>query len=414
MIDGTRGADVQLGSRDPATTWQYAERYLGGGTRSYSPYSADLEISTEFHPQHGAPRFVVPTFRIGPRQGSWLTNGIASSVAAAYCDGETMLLPVHPETLAVPDLHRGRQLRQAESGPPIEVVPSANARTVFVERVGGQAVPPHFLKLHYPKRLSRFTRRLRRPIIALQLWVADELHRVGTPFLPEVAGGVLGADPTEAWGFLVRESRVRHEASLPYTLPLLALYGHDLHAPSDPTLLEQLVAHSGEDAGTWLARHLVEPMITLWCDVLRRTGCALELHGQNTLVLVSGDFRDTRVAVRDCAVYVDPAIRAARGLTGDLPPRNVISHDVRKPRAQVLSLVYDTFLGAHTLSYLARLARDRLGVEPEALHRHAQRAFAACIGSPDLLPATVYNYDSRLHPDGGWELVDTGASPQWR
>ena len=91
------------------------------------------------------------------------------------------------------------------AGPAITVVPSANVRTVFVTAIDGGRVEPHFLKLHYPRRLSRFTRRLRRPIIGLQLWVADELARIGAPVLPEVAGGVLGDDARQAWGYLVRE-----------------------------------------------------------------------------------------------------------------------------------------------------------------------------------------------------------------
>src|SRR5215475_705806 len=79
---------------------------------------------------------------------------------------------------------------QHEPGPTLTVVPSANVRTVFVVRHGSSPVVPHFVKLHYPRRLSRFTRRLRRPIISVQLWVAAELLRVGTPVLPEVGAGV--------------------------------------------------------------------------------------------------------------------------------------------------------------------------------------------------------------------------------
>jgi hypothetical protein len=408
--------------KDPIAGWQYAERYLGGGTRTYSRYAADLDIAPQFHPQHGAARFPVPTFYVDDARGSYLTGAIPSALHRLYRQGGSFLLPVHPETLTVPGIRE--QLAGCPAGPPIEVVPSANARTVFVEQVGGRPVEPHFLKLHYPKRLSRFTRRLRRPVIALQLWVADELGRIDAPFLPEVAGGVLGHDPVEAWGFLVREARARGGdgptgtgGPVPVTVPLFALYGHDLRAPGDPTLLEQLVAHSGEEPERWLTRRLLEPVVSGWLEVLLRTGCAIEPHGQNTLLCLTDDLRGTRVAYRDCAVYVDPAIRAARGLTRELPPRNVISRDVRKPREQVLSLVYDSFLGHHTLAFLARLAHDRFGVEPGALHRFARRVFAERAGTgtgPALLPPTVYYYDDRLHTDGDWQLVDTGAPPQWR
>lgn len=398
---------------DPYAGWQYAERYLGGGTRTYSPYAADLEIATEFHPQHGAPSFDLPTFWVGPDRGQYLAGAIPSALHRLYRSGESFLLPVHPETLTVPPVRD--QLDGCRPGPPIEVVPSANARTVFVVRLDGAPVEPHFLKLHYPKRLSRFTRRLRRQVIELQLWVARELWRIDAPFLPEVGGGVLGHDPVQAWGFLVRGARVREPGPLPVTVPLFALYGHDLRSPADPALLEQLVDHSGQDAESWVTGRLIQPMVALFLDTLLRTGCAVELHGQNTLLCLSDDLRATWLVGRDCAIYVDPAIRVARGLTGELPPRNVISHDVRKPREQVLSLVYDCFLGHHTLDFVARLASERLGVDPAALHRFARRTFAEHRGEGEaLLPPTVYYYDDRLPAGGHWRLVDTGAPPRWR
>jgi siderophore synthetase component len=196
-------------------------------------------------------------------------------------------------------------------------------------------------------------------------------------------------------------------------VPLFALYGRDVRAPGDPTLLEQLVERSGEDPEHWVARRLIEPLVSLWCDVLLRTGCAVELHGQNALLRFSLDPPDTRVAMRDCAIYVDPALRGELGLAG-LPPRNVISRDVDKPREQVFSMVYDAFLGSHTLSYLARLLGDRFGVDPAGLQRHARKVLAGWPGVAGLLPPTVYYYADRLPDDGRWELVDTGQPPLWR
>lgn len=397
---------------DPVTLWCQAERYLGGGTRTYSPFSADLEISDEFHPQRGASQFTLPTFWVPDHHGTWLRNPIPSRLPDDYRDGDRMLLPVHPEALRMPDLYAADALR--EPGPPLLVVPTANARTVLVRQRGERPVDPHFVKLHYPKRLSRFTRRLRRPVIELQLWVADELYGVAAPFLPEVAGGVVGHDPEHAWGFLLREATVRPGPGLRYTVPLFALYGYDVKAPDEPTLLEQLIRRSGEDAYGWVTRRLIEPLIAMWCVVLRQTGCALEPHGQNALIQFGPDGTEVRVAYRDCAVYVDPALRAERGLHRPLPPRNVISHDIDKPREQVLSLVYDSFLGSHALNYVARLVSERFGVDPDSLHRFARKVFATHAGPEPLLPPSVYYYDQRLHPDGQWQLVDTGASPQWR
>ncbi|TXK40557.1 IucA/IucC family C-terminal-domain containing protein [Nonomuraea sp. C10] len=401
--------------REPLRVWQYAERYLGAGTRAYSRFSADLEISEPYHPQLGLDRFAVPTFRVPPERGTFLRNALESTTVKLYRGGDGFLLPVHPETLAFPGLPDRDAL--TERGPDLTVVPSANARTVFVERIGDEPVEPHFVKLHYPRRLSRFTRRLRRPIISVQLWAAEELSAAGLPVLPEVAAGVLGADPAEAWGFLIREIRPHllpgpARGTPRFTVPLFALYGQDVRGPDDPPLMAQLAARSGEDPTGWLASRVVAPMVRLWLRAVSATGCVPEPHGQNTLFAFDPDGRRTAILYRDCGVYIDPATRAERGLTRDLPPVNVVSRDVEQPRERVFSLTYDSFMGHHALERLARVAADTLGVDPEHLRRAAREEFAA--GPRVGLPPTVHYYEDRLHADGRWNLVDTGEPPAWR
>jgi hypothetical protein len=393
----------------PAELWPYAERYLGHRTRSYSTFAADMEVDDAYHPQRGPASFEVPTFRIPHEAGAYLRNGIASDLHALYRTDESFLLPVHPQTLATLD---EAGLASYPAGPAITVVPSANVRTVFVTAIDGGRVEPHFLKLHYPRRLSRFTRRLRRPIIGLQLWVADELARIGAPVLPEVAGAVLGDDARQAWGYLVREWPAG--SATPYTVPFFALHGGDMLAPDDPTLLEQLIVRSGASPTAFVAERIVRPVVRLWVSAAVELGCALEMHGQNTVFQFSADATATRVLYRDCGVYVDLATRKARGLPDDLPPTNVIGRDVPWPSEQVFSLAYDSFTGHHALSYLARLARERFGVPEEALHRTAREEFAARVAPDSLLPPTVYYYDNRIHDDGAFVLVDTGVAPTWR
>src|SRR5690606_13871807 len=74
---------TDLPAASPATAltlWQQAERYLGGGTRGYSRYAADLDISPRFHPQLGAPHFELPTFLVDPDSGRYLTNRLPSTL----------------------------------------------------------------------------------------------------------------------------------------------------------------------------------------------------------------------------------------------------------------------------------------------------------------------------------------------
>ncbi|MEO3872248.1 ferric iron reductase [Nonomuraea sp. B12E4] len=197
-------------------------------------------------------------------------------------------------------------------------------------------------------------------------------------------------------------------------MPLFALYGRDVRWPDHPTLLEQLVIRSGEDPASWLVRRVVTPMVALWAHAAVRTGCALEMHGQNTLFGYDRDGRRSAVFYRDCAVNIDPAIRARRGLTRPLPEVNIISRDVRQPAPHVFSLVYDGFMAHHALERLAEVAAETLGVDPRLLRQAGRAAFTAHGGQSLDLPATVFYYDDVLRPDGRWSLKDTGEHPRWR
>ncbi|MFI9503529.1 hypothetical protein [Nocardia sp. NPDC052566] len=394
---------------DPLDRWHAAERYAGGGTRTYSKFADITDVEPEYHPQHGAASFTVPSFWVPEHLGTLRTNSVASALPRLYRDGDRMLLPVHPGALAHPDLVGREELLRCAPGPRLEVVPLANARTVFVTAIDGAAVPPHQLKLHYPRRISRFTRRLRAPMIELELWVADELAAAGVPFLAEVCGGVFGSG-SDAWGFVVREA----PAVETYTVPLFALYGRDIRAPEDPTLFEQLVEAGDHAPATLIADHIVAPMIRLWVRAAETTGCLLEPHGQNTLVSFSADARRIDVRYRDCGVYIDPAIRERLGHSRALPSMNVIGHDLPMAAAHLASLTYDSFMGHHALDYLAELAHKRFGVDQSVLHESARATFAAATAeSEPLLPGTVYYYAENSASEQ-WNLVDTGARPHWR
>jgi hypothetical protein len=400
-------------------TFVYAERHLGGGTRTYSPFAEYIDGTPAYHPRVGERTFSLPSFFIRGGHGTWLANGLRSAHVAHYHDGRDFLLPVHPDALSSEELLHRDLLEAAEPGPPIRVSPTGNVRTVFVHAIADRPVAPHFLKLHYPRRLSRFTRRLRQPIIELELWVAKELDRIRTPLLAEVGGGVIGpaAIEEDRWGFILREALPRHAplAEGSYLLPCFALYGTDHFAPSDPPLLAQLVEHSGEPAEDFITTRSLAPMIGMWIDALRSSGCILETHGQNTLFAYDPASRRSAVAYRDCALYISPAIREQNGLPLDYPPKNVIGLDVPHALPKVLSLIYDRFMGHHHLAYIARSAQEHLGVPVHRLQGAAQEMFRARIGAlGSLFPEQEFYYSEEILPNNRWELVDTGERPSWR
>ncbi|MFB6550757.1 hypothetical protein [Streptomyces sp. NPDC056405] len=143
------------------------------------------------------------------------------------------------------------------------------------------------------------------------------------------------------------------------------------------------------------------------------TVCALELHGQNTLVSFTRDGRSVEVLYRDCEIHTDPALRARKGLDGHLPPASVITRDVPFPAGAVFSLTYDSFMG-HALDQLAAVAHERLGVAPVGLHEAARHTFRATGMEEGLLPPTVHYYGDTTYTGDHFHLVDTGRPPRWR
>ncbi|MFH8485140.1 ferric iron reductase [Streptomyces longisporoflavus] len=398
---------------DPMRVWHYAERYLGEKTRIYSRFADDADVSAACHPQRGAESFTLPSFLVPAGRGELVTNNVASTLPSHYQVAEHLVLPVHPDTLSFEGLAGREELLRCEAGPPLEVVPLANTRTVSVLEVDGEPAVPHMLKLHYPRRLSRFTRQQHQEELALQLWVAEQLAVAGVPLLTDVCAGVFGSGG-QGWGFLVREPPALSADTGLFTVPLFALYGQDLHAPADRSLLEQLVAAAGEPAGDYITERIVRPMVRLWTQTLLATGCALELHGQNTLVSFTPDGRHLQILYRDCEIHTDPGLRARKGLPpGQLPPASVISRDVPFTAAAVFSLTYDSFMG-HALDRLAALAYDRLGLSPAVLHEAARHTFRNSGLQEDLLPPTVHYYGDAPYTGDHFQLVDTGHPPLWR
>ena len=93
----------------------------------------------------------------------------------------------------------------------------------------------------------------------------------------------------------------------------------------------------------------------------------------------------------------------------------MVGRDVAFPREHVFSLAYDSFLGHHTLDFLARSRPGVVrGAGGGAAGGGPGRSSTRYPAAADLLPRTVHYYDNELHADGGWQLVDTGAAPDWR
>ena len=198
---------ASIKQRDDALV--YLERYVDEGTKTYSAYSQRSETAPAYKPASGQESFQLVTVRVPSDRVSLIEAEPDSRLKEFYVRHGEVRLAIHPETWEASEIPFLEELRALPRDEPIEVSPTASTRTVFTRQTGG--LPAHFLKLHYPKYVSRFNRKLRRLNIHNSVAVTREMKAIRQPrfaYLPDVLGVIFG-EGSDAWGFLVREAAPR-------------------------------------------------------------------------------------------------------------------------------------------------------------------------------------------------------------
>src|SRR5262245_27968179 len=139
----------------------YMERYVDEGTRTYSPFAARSEASPEYQPRSVRPSFELITVFAPQSQVSIYQSDPQNKLPEVYVPSEPVLFLDPPETLASLGIDNLDELHVLRRGEPLQVAPTASTRTVLTTETPAN-VPHHFIKLHYPRSISRFNRRLRR------------------------------------------------------------------------------------------------------------------------------------------------------------------------------------------------------------------------------------------------------------
>src|SRR5438093_11241214 len=227
----------------------YMERYVDEETRTYSPFAAKSEVAPEYRPRSDRPSFELITVFAPESQVSMFQAGPQSSLLDFYVQSGEVRFAIHPETWASPGIDHLDELHAFRRGQPIEVAPTASTRTVLTTATAGN-VPHHFIKLHYPRRISRFNRRLRRKNIRNSVEATRDLDHVQFEkfaYLPDTLGFTY-SDGGNPWGFLIREETPRpFQEGARFLVPYFALYGGDLQHPQDRPLLAQLIERLGAE-----------------------------------------------------------------------------------------------------------------------------------------------------------------------
>lgn len=157
----------------------YMERYVNAGSRTYSSFSSFNGVAPRYQPMSDAPYFELP-FVIVPREkvGCYFDDP-APALRDFYIRGNSVLFPVHPEVFYSNDEDPLlRELPHYPRAASLRVAPTSSTRTVMV--LDGQGVPVHFLKLHCPRRISRFTREMSHETVYTETAISQDLQNIAS------------------------------------------------------------------------------------------------------------------------------------------------------------------------------------------------------------------------------------------
>jgi hypothetical protein len=392
----------------------YMERYVDEGTRTYSPFAAKSEAAPEYQPRSGRPSFELITVFAPQSRVSIFKADPHRKLLEFYVQSEQVRFLIHPETWTSSGIDNLDELHALRRGEPLEVAPTASTRTVLTTETPAN-IPRHFVKLHYPRRISRFNRRLRRKNIRNSVEATHDLAYVSFDkfaYLPDSLGFIYG-DGGAAWGFLVREQTPRPFQEARFLIPYFALYGGDLQYPEDRPLLVQMIERLGAEPQSFVIDEIMIPVLDCWAKVVRERGILLESHAQNLLLEIDSDFRPRRVVHRDFDVWVDAEARKRAGLE---VMGASIGTDTPYPREQHYSLVYDHFIGRELFDYVLGVLIRFYSAKESVVRGRLAEAFHRNFPDADVfLPGdTTYYFSNELLPGNEFRLVDTKRAPEWR
>lgn len=394
----------------------YMERYVEEGARTYSPLAGRTEAAPRYRPESAVPSFDLVTVNVPWDCVSVFQADPAPALLHHFVRPEGVLFAVHPETWVNDAVEGLGDIRAFPLDAPIRVAPTASTRTVLALRQP-KAIPGHFLKLHYPVRISRFNRELRQKNIHNSVAVSRDLANLRSDkfaYLPDALGVAFGADE-QSWGFLVRETRPRPFVAGGFLIPCFALYAGDLNHPAAPPLLVQMIARLAAEPVPFVVDRILGPIVECWARAARERGILLESHAQNTLLEVDRDFIPRRVVHRDFDVWVDLGVRRRASLEMPFFGRGIAA-DTDEALKQYYSLVYDQFIGHHFFDYVLGTLQLYYEVDDEFVRAQVREIFHRSFPDADhFFPArTMFKFRNESSPDRKVMLEDMQQAPVWR
>lgn len=198
----------------------YMERYVDEGAKTYSPLAGQTEAAPRYWAESDEASFELVTVNAPRDRVSVFQADPSPGLLARFVRPQGVLFAVHPETWANEAVEGIDEIRALSRDAPIRVAPTASTRTVLALDHSGD-IPAHFIKLHYPVRISRFNRELRHKNIHNSIAVSRDLANMRFDkfaYLPDALGITFGSEE-QSWGFIVREARPRPFVEGRYLIP---------------------------------------------------------------------------------------------------------------------------------------------------------------------------------------------------
>lgn len=404
----------------------YLDRYRNEGTRVYSSHAGYSEARDGYRPNSPRASFHLPVFRLPRESVHVFEANPPEELRRRYLEKDGVAFCVHPQVLEEhpADPYLRRTLTEGVPGEPIPVSPSSSTRTLYAvndEPPHSFAEPPHALKVHFPFRISRYGRRMRKEVVEQAVNVSRELEAgVGRldnrfAFLREVLGVAhrdldAGTPRGENWGYLIRDMvpypRLPGQGML---VPGFALYGRDFFHPQRPPLLLEMLGDC--DPRDFLLDHVFLPILRHWVECYLTFGFILEPHGQNVLMELDDGDKIRRIVHRDLSPGIDMRRRRAAGL-GE---RRLNAYN-RMEDGAFASIAFDKMMGGH---FFDRLLEPVLNAFPvlkaedfqEPCREEFTRTF---LDHGAYLPGTVHYFSEDRDRFEKPHFQDTGLAPVWR
>ncbi len=404
----------------PLPNLYYLERYRNKGTRTYSQHSSYTEAASAYQPDSDNQEFALCTIDLPRECVNIYQANPSESIAARYIHAQSVCFCIHPQVMdeASSDAYLNNQLKNTIKNSSINVIPSASTRTLFVQEEGEL----HAVKVHFPFKVSRYTRKMRDEVVEQAINVSAELEqginkmRNDFAFLREVIGITFKENTTtqsergENWGFVVRDMTPFPAAAEPRSLvPGFALYGEDFYQSDIQPLLYELIGN--REPLEFILSNIMLPIIRHWIDCFRHFGYMIEPHGQNILLELDSSKNIKRIVHRDLSVGIDMRRRRDLGLSS-----NNLNNYNRMEHSAFHSITYDRFMGNHFFNRLAECCITRYPyLKREDFTAPCQRTFAKYFPEyRNYFPDNIWYFSEERDQYNKPLYEDTGIAPEWR